>query len=63
MWNALAKFAELGIVLITKLWPTRGEQGTEQANPRDIGIAQGSGYAADREGKIASQRGKQRHGD
>lgn len=59
MWEALAKIAEFGALLITKLWPSKAEaKGEVKAKPRDIATAQRSAEAADREGKIASARAK-----
>ena len=55
MWTAIAKLAELGVLLVTKLWPSKAEA---TASPRDIATAQRSAEAADREGKIASARAK-----
>lgn len=61
MWDALAKIATFGTLLIQRLWPSSStkEKDEPTANPRDIATAQSSGYAADREGKIASQRARE----
>lgn len=63
MWDALAKIATFGTLLIQRLWPSSATSSKEKdeptANPRDIATAQSSGYAADREGKLASQRARE----
>ncbi len=55
MWNALAKLAELGSLLVKRIWPGSTEE-TTKAHPRDIATAQSSGHAADRSGKMTSQK-------
>lgn len=59
MWEALAKIATLGTLLIQRLWPSSKEKDEQTADPVSIATAQSSGYTADREGKIASQKAKQ----
>lgn len=60
MWEALAKIATFGTLLVQRLWPSYSKEKDEPtANPRDIATAQSSGYAADREGKLASQRARE----
>jgi len=55
MWPAIANLAQLGRELLVRLWPTK-----PTATPRDIAVAQRSAEAADREGKLASRRKKEK---
>lgn len=60
MWDALAKIATFGTLLLQRLWPASSKEKDEPtANPRDIATAQSSGYTADREGKLASQKARE----
>lgn len=58
MWPAIAQLATLGLELLKRAWPKPKDEPT--ADPRDIATAQRSGEAADREGKLASQRAKKK---
>lgn len=61
MWEAIAKLAGLGIVIVERLWPSKAEtKETKEAtaDPGDIATAQSSGYAADRSGKAAGRNAK-----
>jgi hypothetical protein len=57
MWEALAKIATFGTLIIQRLWPA-AKKDEPTADPVSIATAQSSGYTADREGKIASARAK-----
>ena len=58
MWPAIAKLATLGLAVLERVWPKPKDEPT--ADPRDIATATRSAEAADREGKLASQRAKKK---
>jgi hypothetical protein len=58
MWEAIAKLAGLGILIVERLWPPKAETKEAAADPTDIATAQSSGYAADRSGKAAGSNAK-----
>jgi hypothetical protein len=59
MWEAIAKLVGLGILIVERLWLSKAETKETTTDPRDIAVAQSSGYAADRSGKATSRNTKQ----